>query len=339
MRRVGGARKETSCRARVLGAVLWSAAALPAASQEFTLFGGATNSIDSSLDLNDDTYAWKVEYRQGLGEHLELSYAWLNEGHVRAHHRDGSILQLWARSTILERRLSLALGAGAFRFHDTVETNEGYRNVHGLAGVFSADAAAYPGTRWVLRAEVNRTLAESENIDTWDFLLGVGYQLTPPEEAGPRAWPDSPAATTTVNGITLFAGETVVHSFGNPNTFAASLEYRRRLSRYFDVSASLLYEGDSRAVRRGGFTVQGFLGRAFLRDRLALSLGMGLYIAVDKSRTVVSGGSAGKLARIVTPSVCYRFSEHWHVRFNWNRVVTTYDRDTEVQQIGVGYRF
>jgi hypothetical protein len=340
MRRVGGARKATtSCSAWVLGAILCGATALPAAAQELTLFGGATNSIDSTLDLDDDTYAWKVEYRQGLGEHFELSYSWLNEGHVRAHHRDGSILQLWGRSTILDRRLSLALGAGAFRFYDTVETSDGYSNVHGLAGVFSADAAAYPGKRWVLRAEVNRTLARSKNIDTWDFLLGVGYQLTPPEEVGPRAWPDSPAETKTNNEITLFAGETVVHSFGNPNVFAASLEYRRVLSRYFDVSASFLYEGDSGAVRRGGFIVQGSFGRAFLRDRLALSVGMGLYIAVDKSRAAVSGDSGWTLAGMVTPSVCYRFAEHWQVRFNWNRVVTTYDRDTEVQQIGIGYRF
>jgi hypothetical protein len=328
-----------SCSAWVLGAVLWGATALPTAAQEITLFGGATNSIDSSLDLNDETYAWKVEYRQGLGEHFEFSYAWLNEGHVRAHHRDGSNLQLWARSTILDHRLSLALGAGAFRFDDTVETSDGYSNVHGFAAVFSADAAAYPGKRWVLRAEVNRTLARSKNIDTWDFLLGVGYQLTPPEEVGPRAWPDSQAETKTDNEITLFAGQTVVHSFDNPKSVAASLEYRRCLSRYFDVLASFLYEGDSRAVRRGGFIVQGSFGRAFLRDRLALSVGVGLYIAVDRRRDAASGGSGDTLAGMVTPSVRYRFAEHWHAQFSWNRIVTTYDRDAEVQQIGVGYRF
>jgi len=172
------ARARTAC---LLGGVLWAAPAFPVAAQELTYFEGATNSIDSPLKLKGESYAWKVEYRQGLGELFEFSYSWLNEGHVTAHHRDGSSLQLWARETIFDRRLSLALGAGA--------------------------------------------------------------------------------------------------------------------------------------------------------------VGAGLYVAVDKRRNTASGGSAETLAGMVTPSVSYRFAEHWHARFSWNRAVTTYDRDTEVRQIGVGYRF
>ena len=326
-------------RAWLLGGVLWAAMALPAVAQELTFFEGATNSIDAPLVLNEKTYAWKVEYRQGLGELFEFSYSWLNEGHVTAHHRDGSSLQLWARETVLDRRLSLALGAGAFRYYDTARKSDGFDDVHGFAALFSADAAVYPGKRWLLRAEVNRTLASSKSFDTWDFLVGVGYQLTPPEETGPRPWPDTQVRSVTENEITLFAGWTVVNSLDSPNSVAASLEYRRSLSRFFDVVASLLYEGDSRLVHRGGFIVQGSFGRGFLGDRVGLSVGVGLYVAVDKRRNTASGGSDETLAGMVTPSVSYRFAEHWHARFSWNRAVTTYDRDTEVRQIGLGYRF
>jgi len=336
MRLNGTAR--ASC-AWLLGGVLWGAPAFPAVAQELTYFEGATNSIDTPLNLKSDSYAWKVEYRQGLGEHFEFSYSWLNEGHVTAHHRDGSSLQLWARETVFDRRLSLALGAGAFRYYDTAEESDGFHDAHGFAGLFSADASVYPGKRWILRGEVNRVLAPSRSFDTWDFVLGVGYQLTPPEEAGPRPWPARQARNATNNEITLFAGWTVVNSLDSPNSLAASLEYRRSLSRYFDVVASFLYEGDSRLVHRGGFIVQGSFGRAFLRDRVALSVGAGLYIAVDKRRNAASGGSDETLAGMVTPSVSYRFAEHWHARFSWNRAVTTYDRDTEVRQIGIGYRF
>ena len=332
-------RKARASSAWLLGGVLWGARAFPAAAQELTYFEGATNSIDSPLVVSDTTYAWKVEYRQGLGEHFELSYSWLNEGHVAGHRRDGSSLQLWARETILDRRLSLALGAGAFRYYDTTKASDGFQDDHGFAGLFSADAAVYPGKRWILRAEVNRTLASPKSFDTWDFVLGLGYQLTPPEEPGQRPWPDRQAENKTNNEITLFAGWTVVNSFDSPNSLATSLEYRRSLSRYFDVVTSFLYEGDSRLVHRGGFIVQGSLGRAFLRERVALSLGVGLYIAVDRRRNTASGGSDETLAGMVTPSVSYRFAEHWHARFSWNRAVTTYDRDTEVRQIGVGYRF
>jgi hypothetical protein len=319
-----------------LAALLLAAASL-ASAQEFTLFGGST----TAKDLGEQTYAWKIEYRQGLGDYFEFSYSWLNEGHVSDHHRDGHTLQLWLRDTFFDNRLALALGAGTFRYYDTATANtaDGYSDVHGFAGLFSLDAAYYLGKRWVLRTELNRSVAGSKSIDTWNFLVGVGYQLAPPEMPGQRALPPSQEEPTTDNEITIFAGQTVVNSFESQKSVAASAEYRRGLSRYFDVSAAFLYEGDSEVVRRGGFIVQGWFGRAFLHDRLALSLGMGVYIAVDKRKIEGSGESSGTFSGIVTPSVSYRFAEHWDTRFSWNRIVTTYDKDTDVFQFGLGYRF
>ncbi|MBR8065882.1 hypothetical protein KDX32_22695 [Burkholderia ambifaria] len=34
-----------------------------------------------------------------------------------------------------------------------------------------------------------------------------------------------------------------------------------------------------------------------------------------------------------------RISDRWLTRVTWNRVVTRYDRDTDVIQAGLGYRF
>jgi hypothetical protein len=340
MKRVDESRAtRRACPGWLRGAALSGALALPAAAQEVTFFGGATNSIDAHLHVSEQTYAWKVEYRQGLGEHFEFSYAWLNEGHVSGHHRDGSALQLWARENVFDRRLSIAVGAGAFRYHDTAESRDGFDNVHDFAALLSADVAVYLGKRWILRGEVNRTLADSSSIDTWDFLLGLGYQLTPPDEVGPRAWPETQSEPATLHEITLFAGHVVLNSLDSPSAVAASLEYRRSLSRYFDVSAAFLYEGGSSVARRAGFIVQGWLVRVFLRDRLALSLGLGLHLAVNERRDETSDRSRVALAGEITPSVSYRFSKRWHVRFSWNRSVTNYDRDTEVHQLGVGYRF
>jgi hypothetical protein len=318
------------CLLLLLGAGLASA-------QEVTLFGGSTTSID----LNEKTYAWKLDYRQGLAKNFEFSFSWLNEGHVTNHHRDGYTIQLWLRDTIFDNRLSLALGAGPFRYYDTATANtvDGYSDVHGFAGLFSLDAAYYIGKRWILRSEVNRSVAGSKSIDTWDFMIGLGYQLSAPDSPGPRDVPPRQAEPTTNNEITLFLGRTVVNSFESQKSVAGSLEYRRGLSRYFDVSASFLYEGDSDVVRRGGFIVQGWFGRAFFNDHLALSVGGGLYIAVDKRHIDEPGDKGGTLAGIVTPSVSYRFGEHWDTRFSWNRILTTYDKDTDVFQLGLGYRF
>jgi hypothetical protein len=329
--------RAVSILGRLLLLAVTVAAAVPVAAQEFTLFGGKT----TAFNFAQSTYAWKLEYRQGLGEHFEFSYSWLNEGHIEGHHRDGHVAQLWARQGFLQRRLTLALGAGTMRFYDTQEgsTADSYSNVHGWAGIASFDAAYYLGKRWTSRLQVNRTWAPSTTIDTWDFLLGVGYQLTAPDEPGPRAWPERQEQPTTRNEITAFVGQTVVNSFNSQNSVSASLEYRRGLSQYFDVSASFLYEGNSQLVRRAGFIVQGWFGRSFFCDRLAISIGVGPYIAVDTYEQSASGEGSGTIAGMITPSVSYRFATHWLGRFSWNRTFTNYDKDTDVFQFGLGYRF
>lgn len=321
----------------VLCGFLLFSTALPAVAQEFTLFGGKT----TVSDLSESTYAWKLDYRQGLGEHFEASFSWLNEGHVTDHHRDGHTLQLWARENLFDRRLSLAFGAGPYRYYDTQPSTSalGSADVHGWAALLSFDAAAYLGKRWIARAEVNRSLTDSKSIDTWDFVLGVGYQLTPPETPGPRAWPERQAEATTESEITVFAGRTVVNTLNSNQSPALSLEYRRGLSRYFDVSAAFLYEGDSGTTRQTGVLVEGWFGRAFLHERLTLALGLGVYFAITRKNVELSGDNPGSGALIITPSASYRFGEHWLGRFSWNRFATNYDHDTDVFTFGLGYRF
>ncbi|MBP7678002.1 MAG: hypothetical protein KBB14_16975, partial [Thermoanaerobaculia bacterium] len=167
---------------RAAFALLALLAARPAPAQELTLFGGAS----TARDLDESTYAWKVEYRQGLGEHFELSYAWLNEGHVTGHHRDGHGLQLWARERLRGGRLSIAAGAGVLRYYDTVDSRpeRPYANEHGFAGLFSADAALYLGNRWVARVEAYVACAPPASTDAWNVLAGLGYQLVPPDAPG-----------------------------------------------------------------------------------------------------------------------------------------------------------
>lgn len=45
------------------------------------------------------------------------------------------------------------------------------------------------------------------------------------------------------------------------------------------------------------------------------------------------------MSGIVSISASYRLSDRWLTRITWNRVVTRYDRDTDVIQAGLGYRF
>ena len=97
--------------------------------QELLLLGGGT--YDSAA--SESTYAWAVEYAQGLGENAYVTLAWLNEGHLENHHRDGLTAQIWARANLLDRRLSLALGVGPYSYFDTAQAEQGgtYANDHG----------------------------------------------------------------------------------------------------------------------------------------------------------------------------------------------------------------
>jgi len=324
-----------SVRARAFA--LLALLASSAAAQELTLFGGAS----TARDLDESTYAWKVEYRQGLGEHFEVSYSWLNEGHVTGHHRDGHGLQLWARERLRGGRLSLAAGAGVMRYYDTVDSRpeRPYANQHGYAGLFSADAAYYFGNRWVVRAEANVAWAPPASTDAWNVLAGVGYQLAPPGAPGSRPWPERQDEPTTGNEVTAFVGQTVVNGFESEKAPAWAVEFRKGLGRFFDASVSYIHEGDSTLVRRAGIGVQGWLGRAFLGRRLALGLGIGAYFATDEYKPLHAGGGRRTVAGLITPSVSYRFGSRTLARFSWNRMASSYHRDTDVFLLGLGRRF
>ena len=106
-----------------------------------------------------------------------------------------------------------------------------------------------------------------------------------------------------------------------------------------DWTVAWLYEGDNRLFRRDGLTTQLWAVRDFLDDRVALGIG-GAYIVLDHySNQPETSGANRSLSGVVTLSGSYRFHPHWHMRTSWNRIVTDYNRDTDVILGGIGYRF
>jgi hypothetical protein len=63
---------------------------------------------------HEDTYSWEAGFRQGLGRYAAWSFSWLNEGHIPDHHRDGPLLQAWARR-IFRRSADLVRRRGTLR--------------------------------------------------------------------------------------------------------------------------------------------------------------------------------------------------------------------------------
>jgi hypothetical protein len=149
---------------------------------------------------------------------------------------------------VLDRRLSIAAGAGPYLSFDT--DTEGavgndYRNDHEWGGVLSLSATWYLESRWLLETRVNSVWMDGD-IDTTSILLGVGYQLEPPASTGPRPAASPQNSLTTENEVTLFLGSSVVNG-PSEDSMAYGIEYRRWIARNLDWTVGWMDEIDTPA--------------------------------------------------------------------------------------------
>jgi hypothetical protein len=308
-----------------------------AGAQELLVLGGVTKDVATS----DRSASWQLEYNEGLREHIAYSISYLNEGHLPAHHRDGHTLQLWTRTTFLDQRLSLAAGAGPFYYFDTVAAKAGasYDNDHGWGANLSLAATWYTADRWLLQFRTN-FIETVSGFDTYSALVGIGYQLEAPPAPGPRPFAMPQTEKTTNNELTVYVGRAIVNSFTSEQSVATAIEYRRGILPCVDGSVSWIYEGDKRLTRRNGVSTQLWAVKDFFAEQLAIGIGAGAYFSVDNYHD--HDGSQEKnraVSGIVTMTASYRFHPHWNLRTSWNRIVTNYNRDTDVILGGIGYRF
>ena len=282
----------------------------------------------------DSSYGWLVQYSHDLDDHLFATFTYQNEGHVPGHHRDGHAVQLWA-TTSVESPFSFAAGMGPYHYFDTTVAEgapEGFRDAHGWSLMFSAAATWRPrSSPWFYRLTLNRVHSR-HNLDTTTLLLGAGYRLDQDgsftRNATTDGWKDRN------DELVLFGGTTIVNSFESQNAKAKGFEYRYGFTPVLRGVVGWVNEGDARLIRRDGLVVQGYFEPSFYKDRFTLGLGYGAYYAVDEYH------SAGrKVQGILSTTFSYHVSEGFLVRATWHRIVSTYDRDSDIILLGVGYRF
>ena len=75
-----------------LAALFLLCASLKIEAQELTLLGG----IIPKTNAQGSSYTWQVDYRQDFFRNFAGSIAYINEGHVPGHHRDGTAWEAWA---------------------------------------------------------------------------------------------------------------------------------------------------------------------------------------------------------------------------------------------------
>ena len=286
---------------------------------------------------NEHSYTWEAAFRHGFGRYAAWSFSWLNEGHIPNHHRDGPLLQAWARLPVLDDRLELAAGAGPYWFFDTVaaEAGQSYSNTHGWAAVVSVRAAYYFANRWVAQLKLNRVQADS-GPGTTGILFGVGYQLDAPDRPGPRESAPARSGSVRNDELTLMYGRSILNSQASETSTAGALEYRRGLARVVDVTATYLHEAGDLHARRDGIAAQLWLTGGYFGYRLTLAAGAGPYVAITQNDDQTGDG---RMSGLFSVSASYRFTTRWLARVTWNRVATRYDRDVDLILAGVGVQF
>jgi len=310
--------------------------ALPAYAGEISLLGGY-GWTDKPVEK---TYAWQTQYMEGLGDHLAYSLAYVNQGHFIEHHRDGYAANLWARTNLLDKQLSLGIGVGGLFYFDTVRPNDGspQHDYHGWGTMTNVAATWYTKSRVFYQLQ-GYWVRGDKSFDTLTALAGIGYQLDAPPVPGPDVKGPHQAEKTTDNEFSLMGGQTIVNIAGPGKSFAGQFEYRRGIYRYLEVTAGALYEGKSDLINRYGLTTQLWLAKRFLDDNMSLGAGFGGYFAVDQRRGGSNSGRNVFVSKIASISGSLKLSEHYDVRATFDRVITTYDRDSDIFMGGIGYQF
>lgn len=306
--------------------------------QELSLLGGVMKTSDNA----QSSYAWQVDYRQDFYRFLAGSIAYLNEGHVDGHHRDGTAWQVWARLPVFQDRVALAFGAGAYYFFDTQPLPTGdTANVHGTAPIYSLSATGYLSNRWFYRLQVNR-INPSHELKTTTATLGAGFWFGREKKPTKGKLGDSPEQKEYVTEpeLTLFGGQSVVNTFISPTALAYAAEYRQGLLPHIDWTASAIYEGDPEIIRRSGLAAQAWAVNTFFNDRVSVGAGLGPYVYLDHKHPARTGGRVpAALAPLISLTFSVRLSDRWLARLMFDRVMSTYNRDSDIFLLGLGYRW
>jgi hypothetical protein len=305
--------------------------------QEIHLLGG----IIQERGSRDRSYSWIVQYSQDLGEDWAVSFSWLNEGHFAHHHRDGHAMQLWVHTNPLWKRFVLAAGIGPYRYYDTKLAMEGasYVDSHGWGAIASFSATLHLDQRWLFTVQSN-FIETGCGMNTSSLTAGIGYELEPSKTFDETHPSISEVDDAIQNEIAVLGGRTIVNSRESENAISLMLEYRRSLGQYVDWTIGWLNEGRPGPIDRGGMLTELWLVRRFLDDRLSLGVGGGPYLALDRCRNPqAEGDERPAIAGLITMSASYALWSPWVVRISWHRVVTDYDRDTDVILAGLGFCF
>jgi len=321
-----------------LAALFLLGTGLNVSAQELTLLGG----ILPKTDTERSTYTYQVDYRQDFYRNFAGSIAYINEGHLRRHHRDGTAWEAWARLPLFNDRMAVSFGLGGYYFFDTQPLPNGdTANVHGTAPIYSLSATGYLSGRMFYRLMFNR-ITPSHQITVNTMTIGAGLWFGQEKRPTAGKLGDAPDeySYVTQNELTLFGGQSVVNTFFSQSARAYAGEYRRGLVPHLDWTASAIYEGDPEIIRRSGLATQLWAVNTFFNDRIAVGAGLGPYVYLDHKHPASAGNkNPAAIAPLASLTFSTRLTENLIVRVIFDRVTSSYNRDADIFLLGFGYRW
>ena len=304
-----------------------------AQAQDASLLAGGMR-VDQNED--DTSFAVALGYNHHLNRYLSVSADYLNEGHPKLHHRDGLGAQLWIHTPVPQRGWSFAAGFGPYYYFDTTTGNGSlgdYRNEHGWGQLMSVSARYHLASDTYMETRLAHTHGITSH-DTTMQLFGVGYEL----REQPRAIRLQNAEKGD-NLLMLLAGRSIVNSFKSETATSSGVEYRRTVNPNLEWSLTLMNEGKVDAAERHGVAAQAWLLRPFT-ERTVLEMGVGAYAMRDQlDRGDANGERENHVAPIASIGMRYRISDTWRAQLTWSRVITNYERDSDVFLLGAGAAF
>lgn len=301
--------------------------------QDVSILAGA---LRADTDEDNTSFAVNVGYTQRLGNYVSLSADYLNEGHPKFHHRDGIGSQLWLHTLVPEKGWSVGAGFGPYYYFDTTTGNGSlfdYRNNHGWGEIASVNAIYHLHSNAYIETRLSHTHGIASH-DSTELMIGMGYELG----HVPRAL-RLENADTGDNLVMALAGRSIVNSFKSETATATGLEYRRTLNPNVEWSVILMDEGKVEAADRKGVSTQLWLLRPFT-ERTVLQMGFGAYAMRDQlDRADANDDRETRVAPIASIGMRYRISERWRAQLTWSRVITNYERDSDVFLLGAGVAF
>ena len=326
----------THLRIRVPLAFAICLGAPSASADELSLLLGSTRSSEHGYHAR----AWALDYQHNLSPHLALGISHVNEGHATNSHRDGAAVQLRARATVFDPRLTLVAGIGPFQYFNTQrESRDSPDEVHHGWGVIYSLAATWElGRSWFLHTRVQHIEAH-KGFDATSILVGGGYRFGD-VASGSGAGSISAEAGTPRHEIGVFAGRVIANTFESQTAPAQAIEYRGRLAEPLEWSVTALNEGDTGPVRRYGIASQLWVTQTLGSERFRLGAGVGPYALLRvRKNEPQTDATEDRLAGIASLTMAYDVTPAWRVRFIFNRVFAEHSRDTDVILLGVGHRY